>query len=84
MVTDKVSGHVMPTVSHETEPEVVGNEAPIDTPLHIHHNGDYEEVGPDQGHDQAMGEKEGSSIRLDNQAPSTITRSGRIVRPPSR
>ncbi|XP_022864792.1 uncharacterized protein LOC111384708 [Olea europaea var. sylvestris] len=37
-----------------------------------------------RGQDQAVGREDGPLVRLDNKAPSTITRSGRVVRPPSR
>ncbi|XP_022885151.1 uncharacterized protein LOC111401554 [Olea europaea var. sylvestris] len=43
--------------------------------------GPHRQIEPE---DQTVGREEGPLVRLDNQAPSTITRSGRVVRPPSR
>ncbi|XP_022850418.1 uncharacterized protein LOC111372351 [Olea europaea var. sylvestris] len=76
---------VMPTGPHrQIEPEVVENEAPIVVFAHVPTNRDIEDVVPNQGQDQIVGREEGPLVRLDNQTPPTITRSGRVVRPPSR
>ncbi|XP_022852856.1 uncharacterized protein LOC111374420 [Olea europaea var. sylvestris] len=85
MVADEANEQVMPTGPHrQIKPEVVENEAPIVVCPHVPTNGDNDDVVPNQGRDQTVERKGGPLVRLDNQTPSTITRSGRVVRPPSR
>ncbi|XP_022864111.1 uncharacterized protein LOC111384107 [Olea europaea var. sylvestris] len=85
MVADEASEQVMPTGPYrQIEPGIVENEAPIVVSPHIPSNGDNEDVVPNQGQDQIVGREKGPLVKLDNQAPSTITHSGRVVRLPSR